>query len=102
MPNIWSLEQVRYTKFSICISNEITLNAAKCQCYSLCHFGVIKGKPTGKGGDKFSTPSPLTQIMVNALIDKKSIFDQPVKNKQEENEKPVEMSRSDIMLQEID
>ena len=31
----------------------------------------------------------------NALIDKKSFFDQPVKNKQDAYEKLIEMSRND-------
>ena len=38
---------------------------------------------------------PLAEIKYfNALIDNKPFFDQPVKNKQEENEKLIEMSRS--------
>ena len=31
----------------------------------------------------------------NALIDNKSVFDEPVKNKQEAHEKPVKISRND-------
>ena len=38
---------------------------------------------------------PLVEIKdFNALIDNKSFFDQPVKNKQEECEKLIEMSRN--------
>ena len=39
---------------------------------------------------------PVLEIKdINALIDNKPIFDQPVKNKQEAYEKLVEMSRND-------
>ena len=39
---------------------------------------------------------PLVEIKdFNALIDNKPFFDQPVKNKQEAYEKPIEMSRND-------
>ena len=54
--NIWSLGQVRNTKFGTEVSNEMLLNAAKCQGYRFFHFWVIKGKPT-----KGLTPPP-TQI----------------------------------------
>ena len=38
---------------------------------------------------------PLIEIKdFNALIDNKSFFDQPVKNKQEAYEEPVEISRN--------
>ena len=50
LPNIWRLGQVRDSKFSINISNEMLLNAAKCQGYSFYHFWVIKGKQTGGEG----------------------------------------------------
>ena len=57
-PNIWRLGQVRNTKFDTNVSNEILLNAAECQVYSVYHFGVIKGKPTAGGGvgDKITSP----------------------------------------------
>ena len=42
-------------------SNEILLNAPKCQGYSFYHFWIIKGKPTGGGVKLPST----TQIRVN-------------------------------------
>ena len=39
---------------------------------------------------------PLVEVKdFNALIDKKSFFDQPVKNKQDAYEKLIEMSRND-------
>ena len=39
---------------------------------------------------------PLVEIKdFNAIIDNKPFFDQPVKNKQEAHEKPIEMSRND-------
>ena len=47
LPNIWRLGWIRDTKFGTNISNEMLLNAAKCQGYSLYRFWVIKGKPTG-------------------------------------------------------
>ena len=34
LPNIWRLGRVRYTKFGRNVSNEMLLNAAKCQGYS--------------------------------------------------------------------
>ena len=36
-------------KFGTNVSYEMLLNAAKCQGYSFYRFGVIKGKPTGRG-----------------------------------------------------
>ena len=49
--NVWRLGQVRETKFGTKVSNEMLLNAAKCQGYSCYHFWVMKGKPTeGEGG----------------------------------------------------
>ena len=53
--NIWRLGPVRDTKFCKNISNEMLLNAAKCQGYSFYGFWVIKGKPKGVGG-KIKTP----------------------------------------------
>ena len=39
---------------------------------------------------------PLAEVKdFNALIDKKSFFDQPVKNKEDAYEKLIEMSRND-------
>ena len=46
LPNIWTLGQVRDTKFGTNVSNKILLNAAKCQGYSFYRFWVIQGKPT--------------------------------------------------------
>ena len=46
LPNIWRLGRVRDTKFGTKVSNEILLNAAKCQGYGFYRFWVIKGKPT--------------------------------------------------------
>ena len=43
LPNIWWLGQVRDTKFDADVSNEMLLNAAKCQGYSFYRFWVIKG-----------------------------------------------------------
>ena len=53
--NIWRLGPVMDTKFCKNISNEMLLNAAKCQGYSFYGFWVIKGKPKGVGG-KIKTP----------------------------------------------
>ena len=47
--NIWRLERERNTKFGMNVSNEMSLNVAKCQGYSFYRFWVIKGKPTGLG-----------------------------------------------------
>ena len=58
LPNIWRLRWVRNTKFDTNVSNEMLLNAAKCQGYSFYRFWVIKGKPT-RAGVKLL---PLTQI----------------------------------------
>ena len=44
--NIWRLGRVRDTKFGTDFSNEMLLNAAKCQGYSLYCFWVIKAKQT--------------------------------------------------------
>ena len=46
LSNIWRLGRVRDTTFRKNVSNEILLNAAKCQCYSFYDFWVIMGKPT--------------------------------------------------------
>ena len=48
LPNIWRLRRVRNIKFGMNVSNKMLLNAAKCQCYSLYLFWVVKGK-TNRG-----------------------------------------------------
>ena len=58
LPNIWRLGQVRDSKFSTNISNEMSLNAVKCQCYSFFRFWVIKGKSTGGRGINPPPPPP--------------------------------------------
>ena len=45
-PNILKPGRVRDTRFGNNVSNEMLLNTAKCQGYSLYGFWVIKGKPT--------------------------------------------------------
>ena len=47
LSNVWRLGWVRNTKFDTNVSNQMLLNAAKCQGYSFYRFWVIKGKPTG-------------------------------------------------------
>ena len=47
LPNIWRPGRVRYTKFVTNDSNEMLLNAGKCQGCSFYCFWVIKGKPPG-------------------------------------------------------
>ena len=44
LPNIWRLGWVRDTKFGKDVFNEMLLNVAKCQGYSLYCFWVIKGR----------------------------------------------------------
>ena len=61
LPNTWRLGRVWDTKFGANVSNEMLLNAAKCQGYSFYRFWVIKGKPTWP-----------TQIRVKGL--KKKVF----------------------------
>ena len=56
LPNIWRLGWVMDTKFSMNVSNRMSLNAAKFQGYSFCRFWVIKGNPTGGGGGGKTTP----------------------------------------------
>ena len=64
LPNTWRLRRVKDTKFGTDASNEMLLNAAKCQDYSFYRFWVLKGRP--KRGD--SLPPPLsTQIRVNII-----------------------------------
>ena len=55
LPNIWRLRRVSDTKFG---SDEMLPNAAKCQVYSFYRFWVIKGKPTGQGGNCPPPPPP--------------------------------------------
>ena len=55
--NIWGLRQVRNIKFDTNVSNEMLLNAAKCQGYRFYHFWIIKGKPRMGVGGKI-TPHP--------------------------------------------
>ena len=50
LPNIWRVGRVRDTKFGAIVSNEMLLNAAKCQGYSFYRFWVIKVKPARGGG----------------------------------------------------
>ena len=64
--NIWRLGRARNTKCATNIFNKMLLNAAKCQGYSFYVFWVIKGKPTGGRGGKF-TPPPPTQIRLKAF-----------------------------------
>ena len=54
--NIWRLEQIMDAKFGPNISNRMLLNASKFQGYSFYRFWVIKGEPTGGGGDKITPP----------------------------------------------
>ena len=67
LPNIWRLRRVSDTKFG---SDEMLPNAAKCQVYSFYRFWVIKGKPTGQGGNCPPPPTTTTtQIRVNKVAD---------------------------------
>ena len=50
LPNILRLGRVRDTKFGMKVSNEMLLNAAKCQGYSFYRFWGTKGKTNGRGG----------------------------------------------------
>ena len=47
-PNIWRLGWIWDFKFGRNVSNEMLLNAAKYQGYSVYRFGVTKGKLTGR------------------------------------------------------
>ena len=51
LPNIWTLAQVRNTKFGTNLSNKICMNAEKWlkKGYSFYRFWVITGKPTHRG-----------------------------------------------------
>ena len=66
LPNIWKLRRVSDTKFG---SDEMLPNPAKCQVYSFYRFWVIKGKPTGQGGNYPPTTTTTTQIRVNKVAD---------------------------------
>ena len=69
LPNTWTLESVKDTKFGTTVSNKILLNAVKTQGYSFYRFWVITRKPrvrgeVGGGGGRFKIiPSP-TKIKV--------------------------------------
>ena len=59
LPSTWRLRRVSDTKFGTNVSDEMLLNAAKCQGYSFYCFWVIKGKSTGGGAEgKIPTPPP--------------------------------------------
>ena len=59
LPSTWRLRRVSDTKFGTNVSDEVLLNAAKCQGYSFYRFWVIKGKPTGGGAEgKITHPPP--------------------------------------------
>ena len=48
--NVWRRGRVMNTKFGTDVSNEMLLNAAKCQDYRFYRFWVINGKPIQGGG----------------------------------------------------
>ena len=62
LPNFWILHQVRNTKFGMDISNEMLLNAVKCQGSGFYRFWIIKGNPTGG-----NNPPPSTQISIKVI-----------------------------------
>ena len=64
LPNIWRLGREKNTKFGTKFSNEMLLNAAKCQGESFYRFSLIKGKPTEGEGVKL----PPTQIRVKFAL----------------------------------
>ena len=64
LPNIWRLGGEKNTKFGTKFSNEMLLNAAKCQGESFYRFSLIKGKPTEGKGVKL----PPTQIRVKFAL----------------------------------
>ena len=45
LPNIWGLGRIRDTKFGTNMSNEMLLNATKCQGYNFCLFRVLTTSP---------------------------------------------------------
>ena len=88
LPNIWRLERVMDTKFSMNVSNRMLLNAEKFQGYSFYCFWVIKGKPTRLGLKRslwkfyifdrnkcsISWKSPQPLLFIFLLLDIKYIF----------------------------
>ena len=64
LSNIPRIGWVMDTKFATNISNKNSLNAAKCQDYSLYRFWVVKGKPIWVGVKLPPTSHPATQIRV--------------------------------------
>ena len=52
LPNIWTLGQVRDTRFGTIISNKMLLNATQCQSCNFYCFCVINGKTIGWWGVK--------------------------------------------------
>ena len=72
LPNIWRLDRVMETKFGTNVSNKMLLNAAKCHGYSFYHFWVIKGKPTGRGGQNYPPPPSRLRVKPNRSIKKTS------------------------------
>ena len=64
LPNVWRLWQVMDTKFGTNVSNRMLRNAAKFQGYSFYRFWVIKGKPTGRGGNPPRPPALPTPTQI--------------------------------------
>ena len=58
----------RDTKFASDVSNEMLINAAKCQGCSFYRFRVIEEKSKGEGGVKLLPPPRLGLIEVNENI----------------------------------
>ena len=57
LPNIWRLEAVRDTTFGKDVSNDILLNAAKCNGYSLYYIWILVRENQQGVGSKI-TPLP--------------------------------------------
>ena len=55
LPNIWTLRQVRNTKFGTNFSNKMLLNVAKCQGHWFYSFWVIMGWQTEGGRGKIAS-----------------------------------------------
>ena len=68
LPNTWRLGLVRDTKFGTDVSNGMLLNAAKCQGYPFYRFWVLKGKPTGMGGEITAPPTPPPPLRLSTYI----------------------------------
>ena len=66
LPNIWRLGWVRDTRFGTNLSNEMLLNAAKCQGYSFYRFWVIRENQQMEGGRGKITPP--TKIRANEML----------------------------------